>query len=287
MKEKMNDLEKLFTEEMEAYRRKGLVEESSAAEQYLRNAEAERASRMDSRIPTGGGYTEDDYFALPDDLRVELIDGVFYDMASPSRAHQTIGFEIAKQLDACIEENGQEGHCFMHIAPSDVALGEKRDTIVQPDVYVHCSREKEIADGPLRSVPDFVVEVLSPSNPEHDLWRKRELYRRHGVREYWIVNPAGEKVYVFRFDLERKAREGIFAEIAVEKNAGHAVDANRNTAEHAHNADRDSKDRTDETDISFEKTWTFDDIIPVGVSDDRCSVDFRKVRRKYVLSRKF
>lgn len=240
MKEKMNDLEKLFTEEMEVYRQKGLVEESSAAEQYLRNAEAERASRMDSRIPTGGGHTEDDYFALPDDLRVELIDGVFYDMASPSRPHQKVGFEIGKQLDACIEENGLEGHCFMYVAPSDVALGEKRDTIVQPDVYVHCDREKEVQEGPLRTVPDFVVEVLSPSNPEHDLWRKRELYRRHGVREYWIVNPAGEKVYVFRFDL----------------------------------------------DISFEKTWTFDDIIPVGVSDGRCSVDFRKIRRKLALSRR-
>ncbi len=279
MKEKMNDLEKLFTEEMEAYRRKGLVEESSAAEQYLRNAEAERASRMDSRIPTGGGYTEDDYFALPDDLRVELIDGVFYDMASPSRAHQTIGFEIAKQLDACIEENGLEGHCFMYVAPSDVALGEKRDTIVQPDVYVHCDREKEIQEGPLRKVPDFVVEVLSPSNPEHDLWRKRELYRRHGVREYWIVNPAGEKVYVFRFDLERKAREDVFGAIADGNTVGFADDADKDFKDHAGAG-------TDETDISFEKTWTFDDIIPVGVSDGRCSVDFQRIRRKLALSRR-
>ena len=266
MKEKMNDLEKLFTEEMEVYRQKGLVEESSAAEQYLRNAEAERASRMDSRIPTGGGHTEDDYFDLPDDLRVELIDGVFYDMASPSRPHQKVGFEIGKQLDACIEENGLEGHCFMYVAPSDVALGEKRDTIVQPDVYVHCNREKEIQEGPLRTVPDFVVEVLSPSNPEHDLWRKRELYRRHGVREYWIVNPAGEKVYVFR-----------------------AI-ADGNTAGFADDADKDFKDHagagTDETDISFEKTWTFDDISPVGVSDGRCSVDFQRIRRKLALSRR-
>jgi Uma2 family endonuclease len=264
---------------MEVYRQKGLVEESSAAEQYLRNAEAERASRMDSRIPTGGGHTEDDYFALPDDLRVELIDGVFYDMASPSRPHQKVGFEIGKQLDACIEENGLEGHCFMYVAPSDVALGEKRDTIVQPDVYVHCNREKEIQEGPLRTVPDFVVEVLSPSNPEHDLWRKRELYRRHGVREYWIVNPAGEKVYVFRFDLERKAREDVFGAIA-----------DGNTAGFADDADKDFKDRagagTDETDISFEKTWTFDDIIPVGVSDGRCSVDFQRIRRKLALSRR-
>jgi hypothetical protein len=158
-------------------------------------------------------------------------------------------------------------------------LGEKRDTIVQPDVYVHCDREKEIQEGPLRTVPDFVVEVLSPSNPEHDLWRKRELYRRHGVREYWIVNPAGEKVYVFRFDLERKAREDVFGAIA-----------DGNTAGFADDADKDFKDRagagTDETDISFEKTWTFDDIIPVGVSDGRCSVDFQRIRRKLALSRR-
>lgn len=35
-------------------------------------------------------YTEEDYYNLPDNVRAELIDGKFYDMASPSRIHQEI-----------------------------------------------------------------------------------------------------------------------------------------------------------------------------------------------------
>ena len=41
-----------------------------------------------------GEYTLEDYYALPDDIRVELIDGVFYEMASPSYIHQNISSEI-------------------------------------------------------------------------------------------------------------------------------------------------------------------------------------------------
>ena len=37
--------------------------------------------------------------------------------------------------------------------------------------------------------PTFVVEVLSPGNPERDLVEKFPKYEEHGVREYWILDP--------------------------------------------------------------------------------------------------
>ena len=138
-----------------------------------------------------------DYYALPDDRRAELIDGVIYDMASPSKLHQGVLQGIFVQLDHCMEYCRDT--CFLYIAPSDVELGDDQNTVVQPDLYIHCNLEKEL-DAPHHGAPDFILEVLSPSNPEHDLWRKQELYRRYGVREYWIVDPNGCKVLVWDFE---------------------------------------------------------------------------------------
>ena len=127
-------------------------------------------------------------------------------MASPTGIHQTAVLEIIRQIADCIEEH--DAPCFAFIAPSDVPLGDQKKTVVQPDIYVHCrvheedGREEKRKAGLLHKTPDFIVEVLSPSNPENDLWRKRELYQRHGVREYWIIDPMAEKVYAFRFDNE-------------------------------------------------------------------------------------
>lgn len=221
-----------------------LLRESSGAAKYSQIAEAEYAKRMrhsveaDPRIPAGGGHTEDEYLALPDDLRVELVDGVFYAMASPSRIHQTTVLEIARQLADCIDNHDEP--CYIYTAPSDVALGNDKKTVVQPDIYVHCDREKDIAPGPYRGAPDLTIEILSPSNPEHDLWRKRELYRRHGVREYWIVDPRSRDIYVFLFDEKREKKD---TEEAPER-------------------------------------YTFDDVIPVGISGGSCRVDFKKIFRK-------
>ncbi len=46
----------------------------------------------------------------------------------------------------------------------------------------------------LRGVPDLVVEILSPSNPDHDLKTKRRLYEQAGIPEYWIVYPDEQQV---------------------------------------------------------------------------------------------
>ncbi|MDO4418134.1 MAG: Uma2 family endonuclease [Eubacteriales bacterium] len=186
------------TDEEKAHNdREDLLLEPSAAEMYLQDPERFHPAR-DSRVPEGGGHTSEEYFALPDDLRVELIDGVFYDMASPARIHQVVSLEIAEQLDACLKEHGEP--CLLLIAPSDLVLGEDGRTVVQPDLYVFCGINGEKTPGDRERVPDLVVEILSRSNPGSDLWRKRALYQRHGVREYWIVDPHESRILVHLFD---------------------------------------------------------------------------------------
>ena len=78
------------------------------------------------------GYTLEDYLALPEERRVELIDGVFYDMAAPTTVHQAIaGFLHKYLLDFVLEH---EGPCMPFISPVDVQLDQDDRTVVQPDV---------------------------------------------------------------------------------------------------------------------------------------------------------
>lgn len=144
-----------------------------------------------------GSYTPDDYYALPDEQRVELIDGYFYDMSSPTFGHQSIGGEIYRQIANYILEHG--GKCRPFIAPMDVQLDCDNKTIVQPDVGIVCDSSKIKRFG-IYGAPDFIVEVISPSTKKKDYALKLSKYMEAGVREYWIVDFAQGKILVYFFE---------------------------------------------------------------------------------------
>ncbi len=144
-----------------------------------------------------GNNTLADYLALPDDVRAELIDGVFYEMASPSFVHQKIGLSIFATLEQYVRVN--EGKCEVMAAPLDVQLDCDDTTVVQPDVFVICDRSKITRAGVV-GAPDLVVEVLSESRWYNDMVRKLRKYKNAGVREYWIVMPEKKTVLVYDFD---------------------------------------------------------------------------------------
>lgn len=146
-----------------------------------------------------GEYTIRDYYALPDDKRVELIDGVFYDMSAPDFVHQTIGGELYRQISNFIYEN--KGDCIPLIAPVDIRLNCDDRTMVQPDMAILCDRKKIMKWG-VMGAPDFVAEVLSPSTKRKDGIKKLEKYREAGVKEYWMIDPDRRKLIVYEFEKE-------------------------------------------------------------------------------------
>jgi len=141
-----------------------------------------------------GEYTVEDYYALPDDMRVELIDGVFYDMASPMPVHQIVALEICIHMSTYIK--GKKGKCVPLLSPLDVQLGCDDRTIVQPDLLVVCDRDK-VRQNVVYGAPDLVVEVLSSSTRRKDMSIKLAKYTEAGVREYWMVDPDKKKVLVY------------------------------------------------------------------------------------------
>lgn len=146
-----------------------------------------------------GTYTIEDYFALPDEQRAELIDGVFYDMATPSIIHQLVGGEIYTALSDYIKK--KKGLCIPAMAPVGVQLDCDNKTMVEPDVLVVCDRNK-LQKQVVYGAPDFVVEVLSPSTKKKDRTIKLNKYMSAGVREYWIVDSEKKHVIVYLADDE-------------------------------------------------------------------------------------
>ena len=142
-------------------------------------------------------YTVDDYYALPDEIRTELIDGVFYDMASPAVTHQLVIGEMHIQFKEC--EKKHQGRCRVILSPCDVQLDKDKYTMLQPDLLIVCDVEK-IKGRCCFGAPDLTVEVLSSANASHDCILKLRKYQQSGVREYWIVDPASRMVVVYRFD---------------------------------------------------------------------------------------
>lgn len=144
-----------------------------------------------------GEYTVEDYYKIPEERRVELIDGVIYDLASPTSIHQMIaGLIYAKLLMHVL---GKKGECLPMISPLDVQLDRDDKTMIQPDVVVICDRDKVIRRC-VYGAPDFIIEVISPSSAKRDTVIKLNKYLNAGVREYWMIDPKQRKVLVYHFE---------------------------------------------------------------------------------------
>ena len=149
-------------------------------------------------IEKEGGYTLEDYYALPDERRVELIDGVFYDMAAPAIIHQKILGDLFILFRECMDRH--EGECEVFLSPCDVRLDMDNRTMVQPDLLVVCTGY-DIGAKRFEGAPDLTLEILSPSTRSKDMVLKLDKYTNAGVREYWVVDP--EQRTVLAYDLEK------------------------------------------------------------------------------------
>ena len=141
-------------------------------------------------------WTYRDLVALPEDqLRHELIDGKHVVTPSPAIPHQVILWNLTQLLGPYLRAN-----------PIGTALAGPVDvkfslwTVMVPDlVYFTAERfARVVNEKHATAAPDLVVEILSPGTRRRDKGRKRAVYDREGVREYWIVDPEARAITALR-----------------------------------------------------------------------------------------
>jgi len=141
------------------------------------------------------------YKNLPEGTLAELIDNVIYMSPTPVTNHQKVLQTIFRRLSEHIDDH-YRGQVI--VAPFDVYLDETSNA-VQPDLVVILKANKNQPDpkGHFHGVPDILVEVLSPGNRDHDLVKKKNLYEKFGVKEYWIVDPQTKETIGYTLNSEK------------------------------------------------------------------------------------
>jgi len=147
-----------------------------------------------TRLNTKIKFTYKDYKSLPESetKRYELIEGELIIVPSPNEYHQRISGRLEFILRAFVEDKNLGR---VYDAPFDVVFS--KEDVVQPDIlFISKARSKIITEEGIRGAPDLVIEILSPATSERDQTYKKTLYARHGVREYWIVDPEEKTIEV-------------------------------------------------------------------------------------------
>jgi Uma2 family endonuclease len=152
------------------------------------------------RIPEGKiVLTYEDYVLLPNDQnRYEILEGELTVTPSPSTKHQTASGNLFILLSQYIKERNL-GKLFH--APIDLIL--ESNSVLQPDLlFVSKARQHIITEKAIEGAPDLVVEILSPTTSRTDRVTKAQIYARHSVPAYWIVDPEREAIEIYLLEAD-------------------------------------------------------------------------------------
>ncbi len=148
--------------------------------------------------------TADQYRQLPEsDARLQLIDGELIMAASPIDMHQVVSGNAYYYLRSRLGSRRLRYEADLYLSDTDVP---------RPDIFwIHPDNTTcQLIEGYWHGAPDLIVEVLSPSTAKLDRGKKYQLYERHGVREYWLLDPLDRTLEVYGLTSGRYVRLGFF-----------------------------------------------------------------------------
>lgn len=149
--------------------------------------------------------TVDDLARLPEGRAAEIIDGELIEKAQPTFEHGSAQSAIVGQLFGPYNRRhgGGGGPGGWWIA-TEVEVQYEEGQVYRHDIVGW--RRESLAERPrgrfVRVRPDWVAEVLSPSNASNDLVKKLRTLGRHRVPHYWLVDPERRTLAVMRWTPE-------------------------------------------------------------------------------------
>jgi Uma2 family endonuclease len=134
-----------------------------------------------------------DYVKIDDNNRYEVFNGELRMVPAPSTDHQFISRDLEILVWNFVS---QKGLGEVLDAPVDVVFDDEE--VYQPDlVFIKRDRQGIIKRDAIHGVPDLIMEIVSPSSVFYDTVEKKEIYRKYGVNEYWLVFPDEKAIEVF------------------------------------------------------------------------------------------
>ena len=151
---------------------------------------------MTTAESTTGLMTADELLRLGDDVRGELIRGVFCEMSPPGVDHGRVATRLAGELYIFLKSH-RLGEVINEMG---VWTERDPDTVREPDVAFF-SAERLPPDvsvtGYAEVAPELAIEVRSPNDSRPQVRAKAQMWLSHGVRLVWVAHPDTRTIDVY------------------------------------------------------------------------------------------
>lgn len=181
----------------------------------MKSAKECYAPRVSERAPNLATYR--DLLILAEEVRAEILAGELITAPAPLPRHSNAQRALGRFVGGPFHDDdgrGGPGGWWIFVEV-DVELTEH--DIVRPDLagWRRARLPNPGALRPIRTVPDWVCEVTSPSSASRDRVTKRQLYAAHGVPFYWIVDPEARTLEALQLEHGRWAELGAWDDTAI------------------------------------------------------------------------
>jgi Uma2 family endonuclease len=135
-----------------------------------------------------------DWDAMPyrEGYRYEIIEGELFVSWSPGLTHEIVLITLIRRIGRFLDDHP----IGLITTGPGMILSNLSGVIPDAVFFLNEQRDKIVKDDRLHAPPALVVEILSPgtANIRRDRVSKLNLYAKHGVPEYWIVDPRNKTV---------------------------------------------------------------------------------------------